>query len=63
MTGCCCLGQVRDWATFMAEYPSFRMNDDREVRCYSLLTAFNATGADVAEQIQTEWLAQALQYR
>ena len=52
------LGQVRDWATFMAEYPSFRMNDDREVRCYSLLTAFNATGADVAEQIQTQWLAQ-----
>ncbi|MEO8543852.1 MAG: transglycosylase SLT domain-containing protein [Burkholderiaceae bacterium] len=52
------LGQVRDWATFMAEYPSFRMNDDREVRCYSLLTDFNATGADVAAQIQTLWLAQ-----
>jgi soluble lytic murein transglycosylase len=52
------LGQVRDWATFMAEYPSFRMNDDREVRCYSLLTDFNASGADIAAQVQTLWLAQ-----
>jgi soluble lytic murein transglycosylase len=52
------LGQVRDWQTFMAEYPSFRMNDDREVRCYSLLTDFNATGADIAGQIETLWLAQ-----
>ena len=52
------LGQVRDWATFMAEYPSFRMNDDREVRCYSLLTDFNASGADIAAQVQALWLAQ-----
>jgi len=52
------LGQVRDWATFMAEYPSFRMNDDREVRCYALLTDFNATGADVAGQIGTLWMDQ-----
>jgi len=52
------LGEVRDWATFMAEYPGFRMNDDREVRCYALLTAFNATGADVATQIEALWLEQ-----
>ena len=52
------LGQVRDWATFMAQYPSFRMNDDREVRCYALLTDFNATGADVAAQVEALWLAQ-----
>ena len=52
------LGQVRDWATFMAEYPKFRMNDDRSVRCYALLTDFNATGADVAAQVQDLWLAQ-----
>ena len=31
------LGQRRDWAGFAAEYPNFRMNDDREVRCYALL--------------------------
>ena len=52
------LGQVRDWATFMAEYPKFRMNDDRSVRCYALLTDFNATGADVAAQVQDLWLSQ-----
>lgn len=52
------LGQVRDWAGFMAEYPSFRMNDDNQVRCYALLSDFNATGADVAAQIEALWLAQ-----
>ena len=52
------LGQVRDWATFMAEYPKFRMNDDRTVRCYALLTDFNATAADVAAQVQDLWLSQ-----
>ncbi len=52
------LGQVRDWATFMAEYPGFRMNDDREVRCYALLTDFNATGADVAGQVERLWMEQ-----
>ncbi|MEO7937611.1 MAG: transglycosylase SLT domain-containing protein [Burkholderiaceae bacterium] len=52
------LWQVWDWATFMAEYPGFRMNDDREVRCYALLTDFNATGADVAGQIEKLWLDQ-----
>jgi soluble lytic murein transglycosylase len=29
------LGQRRDWTTFAAEYPRYRMNDDREVRCYA----------------------------
>ena len=31
------LGQRRDWANFAAEYPNYRMSDDREVRCYALL--------------------------
>ena len=52
------LGQVRDWATFMAEYPKFRMKDDRSLRCYALLTDFNTSGADVAAQVQELWLAQ-----
>jgi soluble lytic murein transglycosylase len=52
------LGEVRDWAGFMAEYPSFRMNDDSEVRCYALLTDFNAAGADVTAQVESLWLAQ-----
>ena len=31
------LGRRRDWANFAAEFPRFRMNDDREVTCYALL--------------------------
>lgn len=27
------LGKRRDWASFMAEHPKFRMNDDPDVRC------------------------------
>ena len=30
------LGQRRDWQTFSSEYAKYRMNDDREVRCYAL---------------------------
>ena len=52
------LGQVRDWSTFRAEYPGFRMNDDREVRCYAMLAEFTANGADVAAQVEKLWLAQ-----
>lgn len=52
------LGKRREWGTFMAEYPKFRMNDDRSVRCYALLTEFNSSGADVAPQVHELWLAQ-----
>ncbi len=30
------LGQRRDWGNFSSEYAKYRMNDDREVRCYAL---------------------------
>ena len=40
------LGKRRDWANFAVEYPRFRMNDDREVRCYALLLDHQA-GKDV----------------
>jgi soluble lytic murein transglycosylase len=52
------LGQRRDWATFNIEYPKFRMNDDRSVRCYALSADFNTSGADVAGQVHEFWLAQ-----
>ena len=52
------LGQKREWGTFMAEYPNFRMNDDRSVRCYALLTEFNSRELDVARQVEALWLAQ-----
>jgi soluble lytic murein transglycosylase len=55
------LGARRDWTTFLAELPEYRMNDDRQVRCHAL-HAQHATGqrlsvADVAEA-QRLWLAQ-----
>ena len=40
------LGRRRDWTNFRAEYPRFRMNDDREVSCYALLVQ-HLDGADV----------------
>ena len=32
------LGKRRDWANFTREFPRFRMNDDREVTCYAILS-------------------------
>ena len=53
------LGKNREWGTFMAEYPNFRMNDDRSVQCYALLAEFNSRGkAEVAPQVQALWLGQ-----
>ncbi|MDO8248294.1 MAG: transglycosylase SLT domain-containing protein [Rhodoferax sp.] len=52
------LGKNREWGTFMAEYPNFRMNDDRSVQCYALLTEFNASQRDVVPQLEALWLAQ-----
>ena len=31
------LGQRRDWGNFAAQFPQYRMRDDKEVRCYALL--------------------------
>ena len=52
------LGKNRDWGNFMAEHPSYRMGDDRSVRCYALLADFNARQQEIAAQIETLWLAQ-----
>ena len=52
------LGQRQEWGSFMAEYPNFRMNDDRSVRCYALMTEFNSGRLDVAFEVQALWLAQ-----
>jgi soluble lytic murein transglycosylase len=51
------LGKRRDWVNFAAEYPRFRMNDDREVSCYALLVDQQA-GKDVREPALSAWLAQ-----
>ncbi|MEY2837970.1 MAG: hypothetical protein RJB60_269, partial [Pseudomonadota bacterium] len=57
------LGRRRDWANFLRVQSGFRMNDDREVQCYSLLARkqlgqpMEAAG-DLREQARQAWLAQ-----
>ncbi|RYX92776.1 MAG: lytic transglycosylase domain-containing protein [Comamonadaceae bacterium] len=55
------LGQRRDWATFAAEHPQFRMGDDKEVRCYALLVEHlqnPAEGPRIAEEVKKNWFSQ-----
>jgi soluble lytic murein transglycosylase len=49
------LGKRRDWATFTAEYPAYRMRDDREVRCYALVTEAINSKANVADEAKRLW--------
>ena len=51
------LGRRRDFANLGAEYPRFRMNDDREVSCYALV-ADQLAGKDVKEGAVAAWMAQ-----
>ena len=55
------LGQRRDWSAFAAEYPNYRMNDDREVRCYALLVEHlknPALDAKLSDEVRKNWYAQ-----
>ena len=56
------LGQRRQWDAFAEEYPRFRMNDDREVRCYALLVQHLKEGAfappTLADEVRRNWFAQ-----
>ena len=51
------LGRRRDWANFNRDHAQYRMNDDREVACYALLTQHQA-GQDVKAAARTAWYAQ-----
>ena len=51
------LGKRRDWVNFRAEYPRFRLDDDREVRCYWLLTE-HLDGQNVAVAAAQAWASQ-----
>ena len=51
------LGRQRDWADFAKEYPRFRMNDDREVRCYALSTEAYLSKPDTAAELKRLWYA------
>lgn len=55
------LGKRRDWPTFEAELPKFRMNDDRQVQCYALMldaVAGRISGSEAARQVAPLWHAQ-----
>jgi soluble lytic murein transglycosylase len=54
-------GQRRDWASFAAEYPRFRMRDDPQVACYATAMAAlqgQAVDADAAARARQNWFAQ-----
>lgn len=51
------MGRDRDWTSFNREHPKFRMNDDRSVRCYSLLADHLSGGTNVNEQVRATWLS------
>ena len=59
------LGKRRDWTNFTREFPRFRMNDDREVTCYAMLTeqlaakdSGTALPANFKPRARDAWLAQ-----
>ena len=56
------LGQRRDWATFLEEYPRWRMGDDRELRCYAVVAEAQRNPtyltAAVADEVRRNWLGQ-----
>jgi soluble lytic murein transglycosylase len=52
------LGRNRDWPTFRAQLPLYRMGDDRSIQCYALWADYLSRGADVAKPLQELWLAQ-----
>ena len=54
------LGQRRDWTNLAAEYPRFRMGDDKELRCYALATENALAGLstpEMADQLKPLWYA------
>ena len=54
------LGQRRDWSQFTEQHPSYRMSDDKEVRCYALLidTLKGTAPATAADEVRRNWYAQ-----
>ncbi|MBK1684679.1 lytic transglycosylase domain-containing protein [Rhodoferax fermentans] len=51
------LGQRRDWSRFAQVAPDFRMNDDREVRCYTLAMENILAKVDLASEVKAQWYA------
>ena len=51
------LGRQREWSEFAKEYPRFRMNDDREVRCYALSTDAFIQKPETTAELKRLWYA------
>ena len=52
------LGRRRDWSAIAVEFPKFRMQDDREVRCYALAADAVLSKREVAQEALRLWYAQ-----
>jgi len=52
------LGKNRDWPRFAGEALLFRMQDDREVRCYVLAMEHSLAQVDMSREAKSLWLAQ-----
>jgi soluble lytic murein transglycosylase len=54
------LGKRRDYTNFAAEYPKFRMNDDKEVRCIALMVDSIRNGnttKEMVDEVRRNWYA------
>jgi soluble lytic murein transglycosylase len=53
------LGQRRDWANFADLHPAYRMQDDREVRCYAILVQHlkkpSETTQAMVDEVRRNW--------
>lgn len=52
------LGKQRHWRLFNEELPKFRMNDDREVKCYAIVAQNRIQNPYASQELQALWLAQ-----
>ena len=51
------LGRQREWSLVAQEYPRYRMNDDREVRCYALGTDAQLSKPETPAELKKLWYA------
>ena len=49
------MGQRREWANFNTEHANYRMNDDREVRCYGYAADYLLSGVDGSADLKRQW--------
>jgi soluble lytic murein transglycosylase len=52
------LGRRRDWTQYALVAQDFRMNDDREVRCYTLSMESILAKVNMADEVKSLWYAQ-----